>query len=265
MSSKINSTAQIRFLIWAVLTLFWGCKSQKNTIKSNTVLKITAEFQVPDVNGESMVIRDSQYIVYANPYLIHVFPQLHVTMKEEEDVHGNITLDTILSETIKNMYFIYKKGDTYGIKFDSLQVSKGTALSVDSFLRRRFHIDESIIFRKSDSLIGKAERDNQIIECYFRKVKGPGYEHDTSYLTMSPHFKSFPYSVTPLLDSVWNMRVIEIRLIFNPDISNAMPFFKKPRKHVFKTTRTDEMPDSLIDAVVKKMEKTVSSNSKSEN
>ncbi len=196
------------------LTYYCSCSTIKDNYTDN-VTKIYLTFNMPVVklDGELINVEDSLCIYYYKNYVLYQLPN-HFSLENENKV--------ILQE-IRYNYFIYRKNDKYGYEFNSLNDSVGEKRVVDSLLSKKAFFNTNFYDKKTDSLIKilQYSKANTLLYIYVPKVKYDETYGDTLLLYFTKKLKNVDYTFSKELDSSTNLKLYEIKLLYNKGYSTT--------------------------------------------
>jgi hypothetical protein len=151
-------------------------------------------------------------------------------------------------ETDKKMldtetWFIYREKAKYGFLFNSISDSSmGLKLLVDSFLNNRAYASANFDF-PSDSLFAKDQnKEEKFVEKYHTKVHTETYP-DSIYYYFTNDLKNIDYTFSRKLDSLKNMKLYKVRLLYNETLSLSYKAIIPKREFLFEI-RDEAIGDS---------------------
>jgi hypothetical protein len=141
-------------------------------------------------------------------------------------------------ETDKKMlgtekWFIYREKAEYGFLFNSISdSSRGLKLLVDSFLNNRAYASANFDI-PSDSLFAKAQnKGEKFVEKYYSKEHTENYP-DSIYYYFTNELKNIGYTFSRKLDSLKNMKLYKVRLLYNETFSLSYKAVIPKREFLF--------------------------------
>jgi hypothetical protein len=213
-------------LIATLTSLSLGCKTfNKNNAKADDLKAIDLIVSYPVTlanNGEISFfnLKDTISIIFHDDLILY---KLLARRKEESEkkISGS------------ESYFIYKKNSGDGYLFNNLSDgSKGTKMSVDSFLNQRAFANATFD-TSSLKLVEKKDSNKIVIEKYIPLTSDEN-TFDSIYYYYSPHFKNIHYSFSRNLDSIKGMKLYEVRILYEGKFSNKYNLPLPKREFLFK-------------------------------
>ena len=130
-------------------------------------------------------------------------------------------------------WFIYHEKAKHGFLFNSISdSSRGLKLLVDSFLNNRAYASANFDI-PSDSLLIKAQ-DNEVkfVEKYYTKEHNENYP-DSIYYYFTNELKNIDYTFSRKLESLKNMKLYKVRLLYNETFSPSYKAMIPKREFLF--------------------------------
>jgi len=147
-------------------------------------------------------------------------------------------------------FFIYRKNSKIGTLYDSInKVSKGMIVNVDSFLLNRASTGLKIDFSNSSWYRFESIGDhNHLLEKYVphEPSKDPD-SIDSAFFYYTDKLKDYDYSFSRKNDSIRNMKMYRIRLLYNSKIFNRRNMYLPKREIFYEIQKRDFVKaDSLV-------------------
>lgn len=214
----------------AALTLFsffFITCSSRSVEKISKLRKITLKYNIPilKLTGELLNITDSVSIFYYYDDILYQFPYTY-TLENE---------NTILSQEIKYKYFVYRKGESYGYYYDSLNSKNFRKLPVDSLLGLKAFVGNKFWDKNNYSLVGvRNNEDNYtLIEKYVTKIKPDETYSDTAILYFTDKLRNIEYSFSNELENAKKLKLCKIRILYNSQFYKGYSFRFPQREFSF--------------------------------
>jgi hypothetical protein len=154
-------------------------------------------------------------------------------------------------------YFIYKKNDKFGAFFTSIKdIKNGEELPIDSFLTKKalrskdFDIPPDSIFKLEKTIIKK----DFTIEKFIPLKKNNETIFDSIIYYYSKRFNQIGYSFSGKLDSLKQMKLFKIRLIYNEYFSPSYKTIISKREYLFEIQPAPLVDKNLIIDFIKRLE-----------
>ncbi len=215
---------KLTFFVFGLITVLSSCNiTSEESGFSNKTKCLKLKFSYPILTPDLLLVNfpDSQYIVYEQGYTVHKIPYTLTYLENEFDEEGEVLKDSIIAAHNKNRYLVYKEGESYGYKYDSVSSQEKTLVKVDSFLASAFRIHEELLSTKTDLLVQKTIlADSNFYEKYYRTVKTNEQDPDTLYLFFSQYYNDYKFSLSPKLDSMKQAKLIGITFLYNAKNGN---------------------------------------------
>lgn len=209
----------VRLFFLSLLTV--NCKCQdvpvSSTIKDDKISCVKISRLFPDITPSGNI----------NGYDtidVEIFDRGEQRMFKSSYSHANIRLtDTTEPRYLKvYRYFVYTRGNTFGLLFDSTKKIDGRPVLTDSMINDEWITGvnfESIFENNVTSFISATPINDKtgLEEHYsFRNIKDTTMTGD-AYLVYSdkPELKKIPFSFSKKLDSVKQMKLLRVVRIFN--------------------------------------------------
>lgn len=244
MHSEIIKVVFVATLMISILFFVSFTCSEKKDLKCVS-LWFSAPVNIYKKNDETKIalLKDTISIFYYSDYMVY---RLLPTAKWEtgENIKGT------------EPYFIYKKGDSCGILFNSLTDSSyGIVCRMDSFLFNRALRGKDLEI-PVDTLwsITEVKKENAgiLIEKYGPKREGDEASVDSIYYYYSKRMNKVQYSFSKKLDSIRGMKLFKFRLIFNSKFSKSHNYVLPKREISFEIREEVPPDDKEILSLIKK-------------
>ena len=220
-------------------------------------IKLSSNMPVVLSDGNLENEIDSAILIYYDNFIMFKSPHANETFINVADHTGQLTSHKLIQIEIKYDYFIYKKGDSIGFKYDSLNAKTGHKLLVDSFLYKKGYLESKLYNNMynntTDSLVGSFRADNDVlIEKFVTKNKYDETYNDTTYLYYSAKLNNVEFAISKQLDSVKRMKLYKSRFIFNATISDKYLFPLPSRELWFKLEEIPTTNEQEITSIIQK-------------
>ncbi len=189
--------------------------NKKQTDELNSIM-IFVSFPIYPEHGESFISKDSFYIHFYRNCTMYQIPELYVSTLTRVDTLGNIIDKKILSSNTKFHYWIYKNGDSSGLRFDTIGTEINSKFKVDSLIEEKTPFKEGISmdsYRLWEKLIDSAK--HFITEKYVPEVKTETTP-DSSFLYFRNDWSDINFSFANKLDIQKKAKLYKFRMLFNP-------------------------------------------------
>jgi hypothetical protein len=184
-------------------------------------------YQIPilKLNGELLNLRDSFSIIYFNDFIAYGFPYLKAMEDQER----------IISKEVKYHFFVYKKGETQGQYFDSINANLSREVNVDSVLKSKAFLGFNFYDMGNDSLVESIRQlgNNEMLEKHIPKIRYDQSYGDTTFYYYSDRFKKIDFSFSKILESVTDLKIFKIRIVYNEQFYKGYSFKFPPREFLF--------------------------------
>ena len=209
------------------------CKSSQKHIdgKLNSIMVFSSIPLVDLEDGEINVLVDSFYIYNYGDNVLYQIPEIYLPRRTTIDTNGNVINREFLESEIKFHYWLFKSGDSVGLRFDTLGSNTGTRFDIDSLIDSKTSFKQGISL-DSYQLIEKITDplNNFFSEKYIPKVKSDS-SPDTSTLYFSNDFNDVGFSFAKALDLQKKSKLYKFRIIFNP-IPKGKYAFDVPKREL---------------------------------
>jgi hypothetical protein len=163
------------------------------------------------------------------------------------------TIDDATSRNLEGTeaYFVRRVGEQSGLLFKSVNdTGRGQLLPADSFLVQKGHGGWSMTYPKEPDKsemkkITMKTPDGQTVK--FMPQKTPGQNNpDTMFFYFLSNFPKTNYSISKVLDSLTNMKLVKLRLLYNPTFSNEQNRMLPSYEFTFELVAlTNEIPNDV--------------------
>lgn len=247
--ATLNQMKILCVLSATMLTIFGGCNQVVNSQSSkNKITKIALTSALPyyDLRINQQVSNEDTVNVYFIDSLIIL--QKYILHGEfVEEVTDNPDADTVnmvlVSERYLSNFFLYTKGDQYGVYTDSVGNEK--KLLVDSFLRKntpQFFADPG--FKKGWELISKKKDGSILTEKYASlHTNNISFKKDSMVLSFDKSYRKIGYSILSFLDSSYDSKLYELRAIVCSYFDSARNI-EIPRQEIYVKLVKQEVTES---------------------
>lgn len=203
------------FIITLVFSLL-SCNSQNYF--DWQVVQFSGSLPLVSTKGEVNDVKDSAKIIYYKDFIVFEIPVVEMPSLVHWDSTGK-EIEIPLKEKVLKEYFVYRKGDSVGFRYKSLNEEPFKEQIVDTFLKYtvfgNLHIDElhgSLNYR----LIETVHLDEyRTMEKYTPIFKANSDYPDTNYLFFDSRLNNLKYSISPILDSIKQKKLYKLELRFN--------------------------------------------------
>jgi hypothetical protein len=234
----------------AILMVSNSCRS----IQKTGGMKISLVVNYPIViindgihNGVNFFnLKDTVSIFYYNSYMVY---------------HLAGSRDLLTDEKIagSDSWFVLRKPLTYGYLFNSISdSSKGLKLPVDSFLNKRAYANASFNSNEKDSLVESFGNRDTLVEEYFVNKSNDELHPDSLYFYFSKKYKNIDYTFSPKLDSLKNMKLYKVRLLYNAKFSTAYKTMLPRREYLFEIRNEGKNNIKQLDDFISRVSKSYS-------
>ena len=206
------------------------------TIKSS---KLYFELQlVNSSNYEMIKIIDSLFIYFYEDftaYQIHI-PHTFSTTRTGE--RGEIISGEPFRTDVDIQYYIFRKGDSLGLRFDSVKTIHPASVKYDSFILKRNILSGLNLFdERNDSFYRKEPRGDTLIEIFIPKKKIDSSYCDTTCFYFVNSKNTCDFSFSNELEKEKGKELVKVQLFFNNYTGPAIQ--KKPSGRMFEFKRID--------------------------
>lgn len=219
-----NINLKISVILISILIYSIKCYSQ-NEAKTHKVNKLGIFIQVPLFNYDT-TLGNNGYISHSDSFNIISYKNLLIYEIPAISIHENS--DTIRYDTAYNS-FAFKKEDTIIRKYKNLKDSIYTKLSISYLIKRlgalrSYELSPSITNAQLVSITSDGRFDS--IATYIPNLVDPTF-YDTAYFYFSKSVTTSAYSLSPNLDSISNLKLVQVRLLFlerySPEYKRILP------------------------------------------
>jgi hypothetical protein len=225
LNKSITAIKSLPFILLAVIIILCRCESIR---KSEGVKKIIMVTNYPIIIMNDGIhdsinffnLRDTIWIFYYGNYVLY-------------RLSGTRNLETDKKIPGTETWFIFPKKNTHGFLFNSIDNNNaGVKLKVDSFLINRAYASANFDI-PSDSLFAKAQNNEEkFVEKYYTKEHAENYP-DSIYYYFTNELKNIDYTFSPKLDSLKNMKLYKVRLLYNETFSLSYKAIIPKREFLF--------------------------------
>ena len=222
-----------------------GCKSSQKQIdgKLNSIMVFSSIPLVDLEDGEFNVLVDSFYIYNYGDIVLYQIPGIYLPRRTTIDTNGNVINREFLESEIKFHYWMFKSGDSEGLRFESLGSNRGTKFDVDSLIDSKTSFKQGISLESYQKIETNMDSLNEFFsEKYIPKIKGDT-SPDTSSLYFSNHFNDVDFSFAKALDLQKKSKLYKFRIIFNP-IPKGKYSFDVPRRELLFEIRKPQIKNT---------------------
>jgi hypothetical protein len=231
------------FLLTMILIACSSVQKKDENPSSITALSLSSNIQIVRSDDKQLFeMNDSLTIFYYQGITLY---RIFIPVTSSillNDKNRNVTGEKILKTEIKSQYFIHRKDDVIGYKFDSLNATSFTKLRVDSFLLKKALTSFKKFYNKTnDSLVENIKMpDNIVIEKYIPKLKYDDSYGDSTYLYFSNdlNLKKFEFSFSEEVESIKHMKLFKIRYIYNSVSKENHSLNTPKREFLFELKKT---------------------------
>ncbi len=240
-SSRTLITQTRHFCVWVIIFFSLGCGQIKTCSSQKTISAIRVTSSLPGVDSQGQMIRheDTLAVFYYKDLVMYQISILNTYSNTVLNKSGDVESETLTGVKLVYKYFVFKKGDPFGIIFDSIDSKWGKRISVDSFLMSNTVTSFDKFYRRkrlNDSLIGIAdERGGDIVvEKYIPKMKLDISKSDSTLLYLNRRLKGIGFSFSNEVDSVRKSKLVQVRIIFSTQLDKVDPYLRQRREILFK-------------------------------
>jgi hypothetical protein len=217
--SEIKQSTVRRAAI-ALLTFFSvnfsNCDSKAlRPLPNNLCVQLTYNLPIIDFIGKFVNYTDSLSILYQDSFVLYRIPYTHSTTEVLTNEKDSVIEEPRIREELRYEYFIFKKGDQYGYRYDSFAAKQYQKRLVDSFLAVKSFTTVKLFDLSNDSLISSKKLNDEIQETYIPKIKVDSTYCDTSYYYFTSKMPRTILSLSKELDSLKDMKLYKARLLYN--------------------------------------------------
>jgi hypothetical protein len=231
----------------AILMGLNGCRSIQKT--GGMKISLVVNYPVVIINDgihdgvNFFNLRDTVYIFYYNNYMVY-----HLS--------GNRDLKTDEKIPGSDSWFLLHKHSISGYLFNSISdSSKGLRLPADSFLTKRAYANASFNITEKDSLVESFENKDTLIEKYFINKSNDELHPDSLYFYFCKKYKDIDYTFSPKLDSVKNMKLYKVRLLYNAKFSTTYKTALPKREYLFEIRNEGKNNAKQLDDFISRVSK----------
>ncbi len=196
--------------------------------------------------GNLQNYEDSSFVIFNKEYLIFKRPIISTS----EVFHGNQR--TFARTDTLNQYIAYKRGDAFGIKYDTLGAPP-RKIPVDSFLVQQTTNGNKLYDNSNDRLFSSRTVGNVDIVTYIPQTRLRRGTSDSIYFYFDKRLKDIPYSLSKELDSLSNSKMYKAVYVYNKKAKDdVLPFDQARREIVMEIRMANISPHKEIDLVLKR-------------
>ncbi len=242
-------------LIWAILFFsLYSCAQHKKGSNIRSV-QLISEMPMPKDDSSIIYTSDTLILSYYNDNIVLQFTTVNQHTYTEFDKDGNTLKDSLVSWETVSSYFIYKKGDSHGLKYSAI-TSKGIKIQVDSFLRKTLIMNFEQSFSdivKEDSIVQviNASKNTELVEKYIPKTKIDQTYNDSTIVYYSD-FPNIDFSFSKFLDSTRKKKVTKVVLKYNYNPA-AYGYFARAEKTM--TVRMKDLGNTIPNSYLEMIKK----------
>ena len=230
---------------------FISCVQTKYLNKASDVtgLSYTINLPVVELDGELNNVRDSTPIYYYNNLILYQLQYFFdSTYNVYNDTSKSFDMKFAMTER-RYKYFIYKKGDQYGILYNSLSGNIYKKTLTDSVLSHKKGPDNihSIISDSNYNLTHKYIGPDKTFyyESYAYKNKKNSLEVDSINFYYSSSLINFSLSLSPTLDSIFHSKLTKFKIIYNEGYNSVYSVKMPYREYYCEIEKLDTIPKEI--------------------
>lgn len=222
------------FFLTILIILLYSCNNFTQS-KSSKIIKVSYATGLPyfrsDIN-EQIENADTLNFYFKDNFIVLQKYAVQGNFKEDESGNADTANMIFIGETYVSSFFLYKINSKYGIYSDSLGNYK--TLLADSFLQKtitRFTFSRD--YKNIWKLFSTFKTDNLHQEKYASiEINTVSNRYDSMLLGFDKHYKDIKLSISPFLDSLYDSKLCDLRLIVSSyyDSANNVSI---PRQEVF--------------------------------
>lgn len=210
------------------------CKSTHKQVneKLGSILVFSSLPFLNAAGGEIQMMIDSFYIYNHEDYVLYQIPEVYHYTKTTVDTTGNVIEKKFLGSEIKFNYWVFKTGDSIGLRFNSLDTDTTSRFNIDSLIDSKTSFKQGITLESYQLIEENADPANKSFsEIYIPKIKEGNTSPDTSILYFSNEFNAVNFSFAKDRDLQKKSKLYKFRIIFNP-IPKGEYAFDIPRREL---------------------------------
>jgi hypothetical protein len=254
---KIHKQHPGIYIIATFLLTVPGCFIQSNSsVVSPTASKTEAFFIIVNY---PVVISDSPTLV-GPVRLYNMHDTLTVYSYNGYKIYK--LAPTVMHETglpIPNTepFFVFKRGDKYGMYFPSPTEAGGPEkVLADSLLKKRAFTGVVVTLNSNARLIDSIiDERGYLVERYALPQTPDPLAIDSAYLYFSKSYNNIEHSWSKTLDSLRKMKLYKVRLLFNEKKHDTADVMMPKREYLFELQHTDIINTNELNTVIEKYEK----------
>lgn len=233
------------------------CSQEWRTIKSSNAVSLVTIMPIHHPNDPTTTINFRGEITLFEVDSINICrllkkrPYSKIILDKNHDMVSDelVKVDTVY------YFVIFKNGDKSGLKYDSTADEQWKKISVDSFLATTtlFSVDKFLVKKmQNDSLISSVTNlgGKSLTETYLPKSKPDFTYSDTTILRYADNLDNLNFSFSRHLDSLKNIKLCSVEMIYNPNPNATDPFYKSRRSYTFEMKRLEFDETSFIRSLV---------------
>jgi len=240
-----------------VLVFYFGNSYGFTTATDTTKMKalhISTIFQIPHSSGDILIFPKTPDIIYNNDYVVLRSPHNKTTVTARmNEAPTAIKVDTSYS------YYICKRGEKYGLMYDSISSPTGKRYFVDSLINDFLRIPAFFYGARSknkDSVtIISDQKAGIVIEKFTDKRTGV-QEPDSSYFYYRKKPLAFSYLINdPRPDRMYLYKAV---MVFNPVKKSTFPnlnYDVKKYNHSFEISEIQVPDENNLKMLIDKFKK----------
>lgn len=241
------------FVVFFVIISVVSCNSKNIAENLDDSHLITKTCLISDI--QSFDITSKQILHYPDSIFVFSYKDfiIHHSYKLERFYNAIDKNDTSEIELVREVklwdFFVFKKGATNGLYFDSI-FGLPKNLQVDSFLNKRSpRLSLNVGYEKYYDLIRSKEVDGKLEKVFSAKGKNKGDSKDSLFLSFSRTFRDVNYSLSNHIDEKYGSNLYKMKMVLNKyydDYEKVMI----PRLETFIELRRIKITDNEIKTIV---------------
>jgi hypothetical protein len=235
------------YIFFALLFLLnnYACTDYKDKGDNLASIELFHKIElVKPGNGELVSFKDSVIIYKQGVYTVYKHPVLNIVTNAVMNKAQDTVREDIVEQSVTYRYIIYKRNNTYGFLYDSLNTIKPKRISIDSFKNVTLLPTFPYIIPKA-ILVSSLKHDEESVLTEKRipeKIIDPTYP-DTCYYSYTNKFKNAPYSFSKMLDSTRKLKLYKVVFRFKRIEKGKYPAAIPEREYYFELRKAKEAPE----------------------
>ncbi|MCX6315998.1 MAG: hypothetical protein NTW29_01805 [Bacteroidetes bacterium] len=255
LNSKTRRSWGNQFLLVSILLSFnFFCTTKQQEVYKVIELYYKWDIYKPSENN-IITFSDSVKIIESEEGLrLYQIPQPFDNVIVKIDTAGDIKSQRLINSGTRYSYLFCIRDQQKGILFNTKEVNHFKIVNADSLLSARISFRSEMFHTSNDSLLSVVKTGNIQTEIYIPRIKKEENYPDTSVLVFRDNKPGDThYSLSTKLDSLRDMKLVNVLFVINSRPSGQAPPIFIPRREIeFSLRNANQTVSNEIRALFKK-------------